>query len=218
MSGLFDALVRARASEPRRLARRATDVAGARDGDLVLRAPGAREVPGGDGEAYEAMHRALALESGGRPGRTIMLVSTLPGEGVTTVARGLGAALAREGRVLVADVAAERARFLAAGAGEGGARGRDWPEAFREALAVLGARVDRILLDAGALHSTPELLTLVRHVDTVVLVVAAQHAPILDVARTRHRLEQAGACIAGVVLTGYHEHVPRALRRRGPRR
>jgi Mrp family chromosome partitioning ATPase len=206
MSGLFDALVRASASARHPPASPALDI----------RCPGDRDVPRAvDDDPYDGVRRALALESGGRLGRLVMVLSTLPGEGVTTVTRGLGAVLAREGRLVVADVAAERARFLA-GAGARG-DGDDWAEAFRRALPLLRARVDRLLLDGGALETTPELLTLAPHVDTVVLVVAAQHAPIREVRRTRRRLEQAGAPIAGVVLTGYHEHVPRALRgRRAP--
>jgi Mrp family chromosome partitioning ATPase len=205
MSGLFEALVRSSA------AARALAVSPARD----VRRLADRGEPGAvglDDDPYEGVRRALALESGGRLGRMVLFLSTVPGEGVTTVARGLGAALAREGRLVVADVAAERARLLTAGDAPDDAGGDGWVDGVRHALPVLRARFDRVLLDGGALETTPELLALAPHVDTVVLVVAAQHAPIQAVTRSRRRLEQAGASIAGVVLTRYREHVPRVLR------
>jgi Mrp family chromosome partitioning ATPase len=203
-------------------------------------------------DEYEKLKVMLSLETGRSECRCVMLVSALPGEGVSTVTLGLAstmAAAARQG-VLAVDLAASGpaltsrlglyprcglSEVLAKEAGRSEAivespiprlfvlgRGRalldlSYPASLallEDLLKALRSDFDYLIIDGGALKTSPDSLLVASRADAVVLVVQAERTGTETVREASERLRLAGANLPGVVLNRRREYLPRFLSRR----
>ena len=252
MSKIYKALQRAEAEregEPRSRQTRPTDIlAPARD---AHRAPAHVEIPERR-EEYEKLKVMLTLEAARSELRSVMLVSALPGEGVSTVTLGLAAAMAEVARqgVLMIDlnsanpVLTERVGVdPSVGLGELLAKDATRAEAIVESevphLFVLGrgrasadlsqpsslvlfeelirgmrSDFDHLILDGGALSTSPDSLLVASKVDGVILVVQAERTGSDTVREASNQLRMAGANLLGAVLNRRRDYLPGFLSRR----
>jgi Mrp family chromosome partitioning ATPase len=203
-------------------------------------------------DEYEKLKVMLALEATRSDVRSVMLVSPLGGEGVTTVTLGLAASMAevvRQG-VLVVDlnsanpVLGQRlaldpdlglGELLAKDANRAEAvvespiphlflLGRGRREAdlsqpsslalFEELLRELRPDFDHILIDGGALATSPDSLMVASKADGVILVVQAERTGSDTVREASDQLRMAGANLLGVVLNRRREYLPGFLARK----
>jgi capsular exopolysaccharide synthesis family protein len=203
-------------------------------------------------EEYEKLKIMLTLEAARSDVKSVMLVSALSGEGVSTVTLGLAASMAEVARqgVLVVDlnsanpVLGERlALEPQVGLGELLAKDATRAEAvvespiphlfllgrgrrdtdlsqpsslalFEELIRGLRQDFDHLLIDAGALATSPDCLLMASKVDGVILVVQAERTGSETVREASSQLRMAGANVLGAVLNRRREYLPRFLARK----
>ena len=252
MSKIYTALQRAeseREGEPQNRKMRPADIlAPSRD---THRASAHVEIPERR-EEYEKLKVMLTLEAARSELRSVMLVSALPGEGVSTVSLGLAATMAEVGRqgVLMIDlnsanpVLTERVGVdPSVGLGDLLAKDATRAEAIVESeiphLFVLGrgrasadlsqpsslalfeelirgmrSDFDHLILDGGALTTSPDSLLVASKVDGVILVVQAERTGSETVREASNQLRMAGANLLGAVLNRRRDYLPGFLSRR----
>lgn len=153
-------------------------------------------------EAFRMLRAAIVPGSGPGSSITVVVTSAAPGEGKTTVAAGLAAALARAGRPVVAVEADLRRPALAAALGVDvtGARGLT-------AAIVGGVAVEDLLVEAGPglrllpagelppnapeLLGSPDAARVLAELAALGVDVVLDTAPLLPVADTRELLSHA---------------------------
>lgn len=89
-----------------------------------------------------------------------------------------------------------------------------WLELMDELLADVRSSFDYVLLEAGAVRTSPESLLIARHVDGVILVVEPGRTTVEAAQETTTQLRNAGAKLLGVLLNRRRTYVPRFLARR----
>jgi len=172
---------------------------------------------------------------GARVPRTLMLVSAQPGEGTSTVALQFAEIVARSAgqRVLLVDanrlhsspLLLEGRTRAAERSGRGGldlfpladrvsSGGTLAPAAVREALDVIGAGYDWIVVDAPALLESPEAAPLAAIADGTVIVVQAGRTKRPVLSRANDMLRRAGANVLGTVLNRRRLEIPDFIYRR----
>jgi capsular exopolysaccharide synthesis family protein len=203
-------------------------------------------------DEYEKLKIMLALEATRSDVKSVMLVSALGGEGVSTVTLGLAVSMAEVARqgVLVVDlnsanpVLSDRlAVEPEVGLGELIAKDATRAEAviespiphlfllgrghrevdlsqpsslalFEELLRGLRTDFDHLLIDGGALATSPDCLLVASKVDGVILVVQAERTGSETVREASNQLRMAGANVLGAVLNRRREYLPGFLARK----
>jgi len=203
-------------------------------------------------EEYEKLKVMLTLEAARSDLRSVLLVSALAGEGVSTVTLGLAATMAEVARqgVLVIDLNSANPTLadrhdvrMPVGLGELLAKDATRADAVAESdiphLFVLGrgrasadlsqpaslalfdelvrgmrSDFDHLLIDGGALATSPDSLLVASKVDGVMLVVQAERTSAEVVRDASHQLRTAGANLLGVVLNRRRDYLPGFLSRR----
>jgi capsular exopolysaccharide synthesis family protein len=203
-------------------------------------------------EEYDKLKIMLTLEATRSDVRSVMLVSALAGEGVSTVTLGLAASMAEVARqgVLVVDlnsanpVLADRLAIEPeAGIGELLAKDATRADAvvetpiprlfllghgrqdadlsqpsslalFEELMRGLRPDFDHLLIDGGALATSPDSLLVASKVDGVILVVQAERTATETVREASNQLRMAGANLLGAVLNRRREYLPGFLARK----
>ena len=172
-----------------------------------------------------------------RAPRSIMLASSQPGEGTSTVTLQFAQALMQEAgqRVLIVDARTRRrtplyesaARAIRAGEGRGRAvmdllpladrtqRGASLPVlAIRDLIEVSGSGYDWILVDAPPLLESPDTAPLAAQMDAVVLVIQAGRTKRPVLVRAMDLLRRSGANVVGTVLNRRRLEIPDFIYRR----
>lgn len=203
-------------------------------------------------EEYEKLKVMLTLEATRSDLKSVMLVSALAGEGVSTVTLGLAAAMAEVARqgVLVIDLNSANPILSdrlgidpEIGLGEllvkDGTRadaiiespvphlfvlGRGRLDAdlsqpsslamFEEMVRGMRADFDHVIIDGGALATSPDSLLVASKVDGVILVVQAERTGSETVRDASNQLRMAGANLLGAVLNRRREYLPGFLARK----
>jgi len=169
--------------------------------------------------------------------RSLMLASSQPGEGTSTVTLQFAQTLMHEAgqRVLVVDAHTRRrsplydaaARAIRPGEGRGRAamdllpladriqRGGAVPvAAIRDLIEAAGSGYDWILVDAPALLASPDTAPLAAQLDAVVLVVQAGRTKRPVLVRAMDLLRRSGANVVGTVLNRRRLEIPDFIYRR----
>jgi Mrp family chromosome partitioning ATPase len=203
-------------------------------------------------EEYEKLKIMLTLEATRSDVKSVMLVSALSGEGVSTVTLGLAASMAEVARqaVLVVDLNSVNpvlddrlALEPEVGLGELLAKDATRAEAvvespiphlfllgrgrrdvdlsqptsltlFEELVRGLRTDFDHLLIDGGALATSPDSLLVASKVDGVILVVQAERTGSDTVREASDHLRMAGANLLGAVLNRRREYLPGFLARK----
>lgn len=160
----------------------------------------------------EALRYEVAQHTASHGGRglTVLVTSTVRGEGKTMLTRELARIVGRnETECLVVDAPAGR---LNLGAGpiprEPGVVSAAGVDEARAALQSLAERCRLVLIDGPALGSEGEGLWLPEIVDRVVLVLEADRTTGFNAMRTLRLIEGAGGQVAGVVLNRRRFDIP----------
>ena len=84
-------------------------------------------------------------------------------------------------------------------------------EAIASGLARLSPAFDFVIVDAPPVNRYADVSVLAPKVDGVILVVEADHTPVVDAETAKRNLDRVGARIFGVVLNRRRSYVPAAL-------
>src|SRR5262245_37426157 len=194
----------------------------------------------------------LTLEATRSELKSVMLVSALSGEGVSTITLGLAATMAEVARqgVLVIDLnsanptlADRLGLHVNVGLGELLAKDATRAEAvvesevphlfllgrgravadlsqpssltlFEELVRGMRSDFDHLIIDGGALATSPDSLLVASKVDGVILVVQAERTGTDLVREASNQLRTAGANLLGAVLNRRRDYLPRFISRR----
>lgn len=147
--------------------------------------------------------------SGQSPLRTVAFVSALPREGVSYIIRRVADELERTSGLRSA--VAQASEVLAApspGVQILGVPSFSYAPERLELLAVLRSEFDVVLVDAGCLATSNDILGVAGQVDAVILVVEAGRTPRADVRRAVETITAAGGNVAGVILNKRRQWLP----------
>lgn len=203
-------------------------------------------------EEYEKLKVMLTLEAARSELKSVMLVSALAGEGVSTVTLGLAATMAEVARqgVLVMDLnsanpvlAGRLGLRPSVGLGELLAKDATRAEAivesqiahlfllgrgmasadlsqpsslalFEELVRGMRSDFDHLIIDGGALATSPDSLLVASKVDGVILIVEAERTGTETVREATNQLRMAGGNVLGAVLNRRREYLPSFIARK----